>query len=81
MANKGISSFLHCKRRKALQKAVHAMNTNMNLEKNRAFHLEDSMVIYGVNNSDTLEQLIDTVHRVHNRTTWNEKLFAGQIHQ
>ena len=37
------------------------------------------MVMYGVYNSDTLEDLIDTVHKLHNRTTWNEKLFSGQI--
>ena len=34
--------------------------------------------MYGVYNSDTLEDLIDTVHKLHNRTTWNEKLFSGQ---
>ena len=37
------------------------------------------MVMYGVYNSDTLEDLIDTVHKLHNRTTWNEQLFSGQI--
>ena len=37
------------------------------------------MVMYGVYNSDTLEDLIDTVHKLHNRTTWNEKLLSGQI--
>ena len=26
-----------------------------------------------------MEDLIDTVHKLHNRTTWNEKLFSGQI--
>ena len=35
------------------------------------------MVMYGVYNSDTLEDLIDTVHKLHNRTTWNEKLLTG----
>ena len=35
--------------------------------------------MYGMYNSDTLEDLIDTVHKFHNRTTWNEKLFSGQI--
>ena len=45
----------------------------------RSFHLEDSMVMYGIYNSDTLEDLIDTGHRLHNKTIWNERLFAGQI--
>ena len=35
--------------------------------------------MYGVYNSDTLEDLIDIVHKLHNRTTWNEKLFSGKI--
>ena len=37
------------------------------------------MVMYGIYNSDTLEALIDTVHRLHNQFTWNEKLSVGQI--
>ena len=35
--------------------------------------------MYDMHNSDTLEDLIDTVHKLHNRTTWNEKLLYGQI--
>ena len=37
------------------------------------------MNMYGIYNSDTLETLIDTVHRLHNQTIWNEQLFAGKI--
>ena len=37
------------------------------------------MVMYGVYNSDTLENLINTVHKLNNKTTWNERLFSGQI--
>ena len=33
--------------------------------------------MYGIYNSDTLEDVIDTVHKLHNRLTWNERLFAG----
>ena len=75
----GISSFLHYKRQKALHKAIHAMDNKVDVQCNKIFHLEDSMVMYGIYNSDTLEALIDTVHRLHNKSTWNEKLFAGQI--
>ena len=35
--------------------------------------------MYGIYNSDTLEDLIKTVHKLHNTTTWNAKLFSGQI--
>ena len=40
--------------------------------------LENSMVIYGIYNAGTLEQLINTVHHIHNTTSSNEKLFAGK---
>ena len=79
LAYEGISSFLHHKRQKALHKVVHAIDNKVDLQQNKIFHLEDSMVMYGVYNSETLEDLIDTVHKLHNRTTWNEKLFSGQI--
>ena len=79
LAYEGISSFLHHRRQKALQKAVHVIENKVDLQCNKIFHLEDSMVMYGVYNSDTLEDLINTVHKLHNKTTWNEKLFAGQI--
>ena len=37
------------------------------------------MIMYSIYNSDTLETLTDTVHRLHNKSTWNEKLFAGKL--
>ena len=38
------------------------------------------MIMYGVYNSDNLKALIDTVHRMQNFTTWNEKTFPGRLH-
>ena len=37
------------------------------------------MVMYSIYNSDTLEKLIDMLHRMHNSTTWKEKLFASKL--
>ena len=34
--------------------------------------------MYCIYNEETLEKLINTVHHIHNTTTSNEKLFAGQ---
>ena len=79
LAYEGISSFLHYKRQKALHKAVQAMGNKVDLQFNKIFHLEDSVVLYGIYNSDTLEALIDTVHRLHNQSTWNEELLVGEI--
>ena len=80
LAYKGISSFLHHKRHKALHKAVAVMNKKINIQHNRIHHLEDTMIMYGVYNSDTLMVFIDTVYRMQNFTTWNEKTFAGKLH-
>ena len=38
------------------------------------------MIMYGVYNSDTLTDLIDTVHRMQNFTTWNEMTFTRKLH-
>ena len=69
LAYEGISSFLHHKKHKALHKAVAVMNKRSNIQCNRIHHLEDSMIMYGVYNSDTLKNLIDTVHRMQNFMT------------
>ena len=64
LAYEGISSFLHHKRHKALHKAVAVMNKKTDVQRNRIHHLEDTMIMYGVYNSDTLTDLVDTVHRM-----------------
>ena len=80
LAYEGISIFLYHKRHKALHKAVAMMDKKTNLQHNRIHHLEDTMIMYGVYTSDTLKDLIDTVHGMQNFTTWNEKTFAGKLH-
>ena len=75
----GISDYLHNKRQKVLHKTFEAMENKVNLEQNRIFHIEDLMVKYGIYNLDTLEKLIDTVHKIHSKTTWNKKLFASKL--
>ena len=59
LAFEGISGFLHHKRHKALQKAINALNSRTNIDHNRVYHLEDTMIMYGKYNSDTLMELID----------------------
>ena len=81
LAYEGISSFLHHRRHKALHKAVKAMETKANIQCNKLMHLEDTMVMYGVYNVETLEKLVKTVHIMHNNTTPMEKLFTWYINQ
>ena len=56
------------------------MDKKTNIQCNKIHHLEDTIIMYGVFNSDTLKDLIDTVHRMQNFTTWNKKTFAGRLH-
>ena len=63
LAFEGILSYLQHKQQKALQQAMHTMNKRINIEQNRVFHLEDSMIIYGIYYVGTLEKLIQMVHK------------------
>ena len=45
---------------------------------NKLIQLENSMLMYGIYNDETLEKLIDTVHQIHNTTLSHERLFAEQ---
>ena len=81
LAYEGISSFLRHKRHKALHKAVKVMEKKTDIQHNKVHHLEDTMIMYGVYKSDTLTELIDTVHRMQNTTTWRERTFAGRSSQ
>ena len=81
LAFEGISSFLHQKRHIALHKAIKQINEKQNIELNRIYHLEDTMIMYGKYNSDTLTNPIDTVHRTHNLTSLKERLFVGRVNE
>ena len=35
--------------------------------------------MYGTYNSERIEKLINTIQHMHNKTTWNEKLFVGKL--
>ena len=76
---KGISNFLHHKRHKALKKAIKQINERQDIELNRIYHLEDTMIMYSKYNSDTLTNLIDMVHRMYNLTSGKERLFIGKV--
>ena len=78
LAYEGISSFLQRKCENALQKAVLAMNNQADIQCNKLLKLDNTMLMYGIYNADTLEKLINTVHEIHNVTSSHEKLFAGE---
>ena len=77
----GISGFLHHKRHKTLQKAVNVINSRSEIDHNRVYHLEDTMIMYGKYNSDTLMELVKTVHQMQNVTTWKKKFFVSEMNE
>ena len=78
LAYEGISSFLHHRCIKALHKAINAMDDKANIQHNKLMQLENSMLMCGIYNAETLEKLIKTVHDIHNTTSSHERLFVGQ---
>ena len=78
LAFEGISSFLHHKRCNTLQKAVKAMSITMDTQRNKLMHLENSLIMYGVYNVETLSKLVKTMQILHSRQSLVEQLFAGQ---
>ena len=76
LAYDGISSFLHHKRNKALHKAVKVREKKTDLQ-HKIHHLEDAMIMYGIYNSGTLTELIETIHRMHS-TIFGEKNFCRE---
>ena len=58
--------------------AVNAMNDQVNIQCNRLMKLDDTMLIYGIYNTEMLEKLINTVHEINNATSSHERLFARE---
>ena len=55
------------------------MEKQVSLERSKIFHLENSMVMYDIYNSEMIKKLINTIQHLHNKTTWSETLFVGKI--
>ena len=58
LAFKGISSFLHNKKHKALQNAVKGMLIKTYIQRNKLMHLENSLVMNGIYDAETLGKLV-----------------------
>ena len=63
------------KDKKLYEKHLMLWKEGLNLEINNVFHLEDSMVMYGIYNAETIEKLVNTLEK---STMWNEKILAGK---
>ena len=78
LAYEGISSFLQQNVRNVLQKAANAMSNQADIQHNKLMKLDNTLLMYGIYNAETLEKLINTVQEIHNVTSVHEKLFAGE---
>ena len=53
------------------------MTNEADIQLNKLLKLDNTMLMYGIYNANTLEKLINTVQEIHNITS-HEKLFAGE---
>ena len=75
---RGYPVFFKRKCEDALQKAMVAMNNEVNFQCNKLLKLDNTMLMYGIYNTETLEKLINTVQDLHNVTSSHERSFAGE---
>ena len=62
-----------------MHKAVNAMSNQANIQCNKLMKLDNTMLMYGIYNAETLEKLINTVHEIHNVTSSHEKIICRGI--
>ena len=55
------------------------LNSRTSIDHNRVYHLEDTMIMYGKYNSDTLMELVNTEHQMQNATMWKEQIFVSKM--
>ena len=54
------------------------MNNKADIQHNKLIKLDDTMLMYRIYNTETLEKLINTVPEIHNVPSSHEKLFAEE---
>ena len=54
------------------------MSIMMHAHRNKLMHVENSLIMYGVYNTETLSKLVKTAHNFHSQQSLVEQHFAGQ---
>ena len=57
-----------------------ALDSKTTIQCNKVMHSEDSMIMCGIYNVETLEKLMNTVHHIHNFTSPNENFCRTARH-
>ena len=55
------------------------LSSRTDIDHNRVYHLEDTMIMYSKYNSDTLMEFVNMVHQMQNVTTWKKNIFVSEI--
>ena len=74
-----ISSYLDLKRQQTLKNAFSVMKRNLNLAKNRIFHLGEYVIIYGIYNAESIEKIVKAITKLHSKITFSERVFSTQL--
>ena len=54
------------------------MSISMDAQRNKLMHLENTLVMYGIYNAETLENLVEAVYALHSRQILCKSSFTGQ---
>ena len=54
------------------------MKNETDIQHSKLLKLDNTMLMYGIYNADTLEKLINTVQEIYDVTSSHEKLFVGE---
>ena len=57
------------------------MTISTDAQRNKLMHLDNSLIMYGVYNAETLGKLVKTAHVLHSWQSLLENLFIGQTAQ
>ena len=57
------------------------MSNQASIQHNKLIKLDNTMLMYGIYNAETLENLINTVQEIHNETSSHKILFAGEYNR
>ena len=78
IAVESLSMFLQQKRNKAMSQGLNAIRNDQSLTWNSLKQLENDFLLYGKFNIAKLQDIVQTVNRIRNRTLSLEKLLTGQ---
>ena len=55
------------------------MERQVDLLKTKCIFFENSMIMFGVYNAETVEKIVTTIQTIHNKRKWNERLFSARL--